>query len=187
MDGQHAVTAATVVAVSLDGAHHFSKEAVDGITLIAGHGIDGDAHAGSTVQHRSRVRRDPDQPNLRQVHLIHRELLDELNDKGFDVHPADLGENITTVGIDLLGLARGTLLRIGESAEIEITGLRNPCSQINDFRPGLLKEVVHRRDDGSIVRRMGVMGIVHVGGDIQPGASITIHPPEGARKPLDCV
>ncbi len=147
----------------------------------------GDAHAGSTVQHRSRVRKNQDRPNLRQVHLIHRELLDDLNGKGFDVSPADLGENITTVGIDLLGLPRGTRLRIGPSAEIEVTGLRNPCAQIDDFRPGLLREVLRRDTNGKVVRLTGVMGIVHVGGEVGPSDPIVVELPCGALEPLECV
>ncbi len=176
----------SVVSVGRDGAHRFSKTPVAVITLIAGHGVAGDAHAGATVQHRSRVRKDPQQPNLRQVHLIHRELLDDLNEKGFDVSPADLGENITTVGIDLLGLPRGTRLRIG-SAEIEVTGLRNPCAQIESFRPGLLKEVLCRKADGDVVRLTGVMGVIHVGGEVRPGDPITVELPCGALEPLECV
>lgn len=187
MASPHEKTEACVVAVSLDDKHRFSKTPVDVITLVQAHGILGDAHAGEHVQHRSRVRADPKQPNLRQVHLIHQELLDDLHARGFDVAPADLGENITTVGIDLLGLPRGTRLMIGDSAQIEVTGLRNPCSQIENFRRGLLKEVVHRSDDGSIVRLTGVMGIVQTGGDIRPGDPIGVVLPAGPHEPLDMV
>ncbi|MGV8847304.1 MOSC domain-containing protein [Tessaracoccus sp.] len=183
----HEPTEALVVAVSLDDRHRFSKTPVGVITLIQGLGILGDAHAGERVQHRSRVRADPDQPNLRQVHLIHQELLDDLRAKGFTVGPADLGENITTVGVDLLGLPRGARLMIGGSAEIEVTGLRNPCSQIESFQPGLLKEVVHRAEDGSVVRLTGVMGIVRSSGDIRPGDAIHVVLPEGSREPLEQV
>ncbi len=187
MAEQQRTAGATVVAVSRDDAHRFSKAPAEVITLLAGLGVDGDCHASRTVQHLSRARVNPDQPNLRQVHLIHSELLDDLRARGFDVRPADLGENITTVGIDLLGLPRGARLRIGGSAEIEVTGLRNPCSQIEDFQRGLLKEVVHREADGSVVRRTGIMGIVISSGRIRPGDTISIELPDLPHEALDCV
>lgn len=177
----------TVIGVSSDGAHRFSKEPAGAITLLAGLGVAGDAHAGVTVQHRSRVAVDPTQPNLRQVHLMHAELFDELRGKGFDVQPGQLGENITTRGLDLLGLGRGTRLRIGATAVVEVTGLRNPCVQIDRFRPGLLKEVVHRAEDGSLVRKAGIMGVVLAGGDVVPGDPITLEPPPGPHRPLNPV
>src|SRR5262249_35071957 len=133
-----------IVAVCRDGQHCFSKPTTHEIMLLAGLGVQGDAHAGVTVQHRSRVAADPTQPNLRQVHLIHAELHDELREQGFTVEAGQLGENITTRGLDLLALPRGTVLRLGPRAVIEVTGLRNPCSQINDFRPGLLNAVLGR-------------------------------------------
>lgn len=175
-----------VVGLAQDGEHRFSKVPVQTALLVAGLGVDGDAHAGTTVQHRSRVRRDPRQPNLRQVHLIHAELLEEVNHEGFDVHPGTLGENILTRGLDLLRMPRGTILAIG-SARIEITGLRNPCQQIEEARPGLLRRVVYRDRDGQVVRRCGVMGIVLDGGQITVGDRITVALPEGEQQPLEPV
>ena len=164
-----------MVGVSRDGRHRFSKRPEEAITLVAGLGVDGDAHFGATVQHLSRVRRDPTQPNLRQVHLIHRELFDEVT---ADVLPGQLGENITTEGVDLLGLPRGTRLRIGDQAVLELTGLRNPCVQIDRFRPGLLKEVVGTGDDGAVVRKAGVMAVVIEGGAVRPGDAIQVRLPD---------
>jgi MOSC domain-containing protein YiiM len=172
------------VAVSRDSGHRFSKGvADDGIVLVAGLGVEGDAHSGETVKHRSRVAVDPAQPNLRQVHLIHAELLEELAGKGFRVSAGDLGENILTRGIDLLGLGTGTLLRIGE-AEIEITGLRNPCAQIERFLAGLLAAVLDKAADGTLIRKCGVMGIVLHGGAVQAGDAILVTPPSGPHRPL---
>ena len=166
-----------VVAVSRDAGHGFSKSvAADGITLLAGLGVEGDAHCGQTVKHRSRVAVDPTQPNLRQVHLIHAELLDELAAQGFAVAAGDLGENILTRGVDLLGLSRGTLLKIGE-AEIEVTGLRNPCAQIERFQPGLLAAVLSHAADGALVRKCGVMGIVRKSGLVCSDDPIVVVPP----------
>ena len=178
---------AQVVAVSRDSTHRFSKEPAESIRLLAGLGVEGDAHAGVTVQHRSRVARDPSQPNLRQVHLLHQELLDELRQQGFDVAPGELGENVTTTGLDLLDLPTGTVLRIGAEAEIEVTGLRNPCVQINTFRPGLLKAVVHQDESGDLVRRGGVMAVVRRGGSIGPGDPIAIELPDGPHRCLQPV
>ncbi|MFJ8477930.1 MOSC domain-containing protein [Kitasatospora sp. NPDC094011] len=177
----------TVVAVSSNAEYSFSKPNRTGITLLAGLGVEGDVHAGVTVRHRSRVAKDPTVPNLRQVHLIHRELLTELDGSGFDVAPGALGENITTEGVDLLGLPVGAVLRIGPEAEVEVTGLRNPCLQIDDYRPGLLKQVVHRAADGTIVRRAGIMGVVRTGGPVRPGDPITVELPAGPHRPLDRV
>ncbi|MVN86069.1 MOSC domain-containing protein [Deinococcus sp. HMF7620] len=164
---------ATVLCVARDSTHRFSKVPSPAITLLAGLGVAGDAHAGRTVQHRSRVRADPTQPNLRQIHLIHAELLNDLALRGFAVRPADLGENVTTRGVDLLALPRGTRLRLGE-AVVEVTGLRNPCAQIEAFQPGLLKELVGRDEAGQPVFRAGVMGVVLVGGDVQPDDPIEV-------------
>lgn len=163
-----------VVAVSRDGEHRFSKVVTDRVELLAGLGVAGDAHAGATVQHRSRVAADPTQPNLRQVHLIPGELLVELEQRGFDVAPGQLGENITTRGLDVLGLPRGTRLHLGAQAVVEVTGLRNPCAQINAFRPGLLAEVVGRDHEGRVVRRAGVMGVVVTGGTVTAGDEIRV-------------
>ncbi len=184
MTEENATAPPSVISVSRDGEHRFSKTPVDVITLVAGIGVEGDAHAGEEVQHLSRVARNPTQPNLRQVHLMHSELFDELRERGFDVGPSQLGENITTSGVDLLNLPRGTTLRIGAAAEIEITGLRNPCSQINDFSPGLMQEVVHRDADGTLVRKTGVMGIVVSGGPVGRGDSISVDLPGGTHEPL---
>lgn len=177
----------TVVAVSSNAEYSFTKPNRDGITLLAGLGVEGDVHAGVTVKHRSRVAQDPTRPNLRQVHLIHRELLTELGESGFDVAPGALGENITTEGVDLLGLPVGAVLRIGPQAEVEITGLRNPCAQIDTYRPGLLKQVVGRAEDGTIVRRAGIMGIVRTGGPVRPGDTVEVKLPDGPHRPLDRV
>ncbi|MFE6052951.1 MOSC domain-containing protein [Kitasatospora sp. NPDC056446] len=177
----------TVVAVSSSAEYTFSKPNRAGITLVAGLGVEGDVHAGVTVRHRSRVAQDPTRPNLRQVHLIHRELLAELGESGFDVAPGALGENITTEGVDLLGLPVGAVLRIGAEAEVEVTGLRNPCAQIDAYRSGLLKRVVGRADDGTIVRRAGIMGIVRTGGPIRPGDTITVDLPARPHRALDRV
>ncbi|MEV7596344.1 MOSC domain-containing protein [Kitasatospora sp. NPDC089797] len=177
----------TVVAVSSNAEYSFSKPNRAGITLLAGLGVEGDVHAGVTVRHRSRVAKDPTVPNLRQVHLIHRELLTELDGSGFDVAPGALGENITTEGVDLLGLPVGAVLRIGPEAVVEVTGLRNPCLQIDGFRPGLLKQVVRRAADGTIVRRAGIMGVVLAGGPVRPGDAITVELPAGPHRPLDRV
>lgn len=168
-----------VIAVSREAGHRFSK-AVEkaGIELVAGRGVHGDAHSGETVKHRSRVAVDPTQPNLRQVHLIHAELLDELAAKGFSVSAGDLGENILTRGIDLLGLPTGACLAIGET-EIEITGLRNPCGQIERFQPGLLAAVLDKAADGSVIRKCGVIGIVRRGGAVRAGDGITVTLPSG--------
>ena len=176
-----------VVAVQRDGAHRFSKVSVGAITLLEGLGVEGDAHAGATVQHRSRVRRDPTQPNLRQVHLIHAELLDHVNVLGYDVGPGALGENITTRGIDLLDLPTGTVLHLGDHARVEVTGLRNPCVQIDRYRSGLLKEVLHTTDDGTVVRLAGVMGVVLAGGEVRLGDGIRISLPSVPHRPLEPV
>lgn len=177
----------TVVAVSKSSAHIFSKFPCDSIELLAGLGAKGDAHAGETVKHRSRVKADPTQPNLRQVHLLHEELLDALKDQGFDVEYGSIGENITTRGIDLLDLPRRTRLRIGQRAVVEITGLRNPCKQLDDYQRGLLSAVLERRGDGAVIRKAGVMGIVVVGGVIQPGDEIHVTLPAQPHDKLDRV
>lgn len=173
-----------VTAVGRSEEHTFSKPTETSIRLLTSLGVEGDAHSGETVKHRSRVRRDPTQPNLRQVHLIHAELHDELGEAGFEVKPGQLGENVTTRGVDLLGLPTGTVLRIGDSAVVEVTGLRNPCYQIDDFQHGLLKQVLHREDDGTVVRRTGVMGVVRAGGDVRVGDPIRVELPATPHEPL---
>ena len=175
------MTSARVTGVSRAGEHRFSKNAEDAITLVAGLGVEGDAHFGETVQHLSRVRRDPTQPNLRQVHLIHSELFDEVT---ADVEPGQLGENVTTTGLAILDLPRGTRLRLGEDAVVELTGLRNPCVQIDRFRPGLLKQVVGVDAAGEVVRKAGVMAVVLEGGVVKPGDAIEVTLPDGAFEAL---
>jgi len=181
------MTAASVVSVSRDPEHRFSKEVVDDIVLIAGLGVEGDAHAGTTVQHRSRVARDPSQPNLRQVHLVHVELFDEVEGSGFEVAPGELGENVTTRGVDLLGLPRGAVLRLGPDAVVEVTGLRNPCVQIDGFEAGLMRELVSRDDSGQVVRKAGVMAVVLVGGRVAPGDGVDVELPDGEHEALQPV
>jgi len=176
-----------VVAVHRSGRHTFSKFGEDAITLVAGAGVEGDAHAGATVKHRSRVRRDPTQPNLRQVHLIHAELFDQLVAAGFVVHPGELGENVTTAGVELLLLPAGTRLRLGPKALVEITGLRNPCSQLDRFQPGLMAAVLERRPDGSLARKAGVMAVVLEGGEVRPEDGIDVLLPAEPHRPLEPV
>ncbi|MBL6457849.1 MOSC domain-containing protein [Belnapia sp. T6] len=176
-----------VVAVALDGAHRFSKGLTPEITLVEGLGIAGDAHAGITVKHRSRVARDPSQPNLRQVHLLQAELFEEVAAGGFRVAPAELGENVTTSGIDLLGLPTGTRLRLGAEAVVEVTGLRNPCSQIERWQPGLLAAVLDRDADGRLVRKAGIMAVVVTGGPVRPGDAITVELPPPPHRRLEPV
>ena len=173
-----------VKAVAQAGSHRFSKTPQMWIRLLAGLGVEGDAHMGTTVKHRSRVACDPSQPNLRQVHLLHRELLDELATKGFTVGPGDIGENILTAGIDLLGLPTGAELRIGADATIRITGLRNPCLQLNKFQPGLMAATLDRDPAGNLIRKAGVMAIVLTGGEVRPGDAITVTLPDGPPIPL---
>jgi MOSC domain-containing protein YiiM len=168
---------AVVLAVSRSAGHTFSKANQASIRLLAGLGVEGDAHAGVTVRHRSRVAADPTQPNLRQVHLIHAELFDELHAAGFTVTAGQLGENITTRGIDLISLPPGTRLQIGETAVVEIKGLRNPCGQIDRFQPGLLAAVLGHDADGNLVRKAGVMGVVSVGGEVRVGDTIGVELP----------
>ncbi|GAB4130298.1 MAG: MOSC domain-containing protein [Roseiflexaceae bacterium] len=177
----------TVSSVSVSASHTFSKLTQAQIELVAGLGVAGDAHMGATVKHRSRVARDPSQPNLRQVHCIHAELFDQLVVHGFQVLPGQMGENITTVGIDLLSLPTGTRLSIGPDAVIEITGLRNPCVQIDQFQPGLLAAVLDRDAAGNLIRKAGVMSIVRVGGIVRPGDSIAIEYPAEPWQPLQVV
>lgn len=177
----------SVIAVHRDSAHRFSKVPEDLVTLARGVGVVGDAHAGVTVQHRSRVAVDPTQPNLRQVHLMHAELFEDLRAQGFDVRPGQLGENITTQGLDLLGLPRGARLHLGATVVLEVTGLRNPCAQIDAYRSGLLKAVAYRDLDGSLVRKAGVMAVVVTGGDVARGDAVRVETPGGSHEPLDRV
>lgn len=174
---------ALVVSVSLSPAHGFSKMPVDTIRLIAGRGVEGDAHCGTTVKHRSRVAVDPNQPNLRQVHLLPEELVIELAARGFRIGPGDIGENILTRGLDLVGLPTGARLTIGE-AVVEVTGLRNPCIQLDRFQAGLTQAVLGRAADGGLVRKAGVMAIVLEGGRVRPGDALAVALPEGPHRPL---
>jgi len=174
----------SIIAVSSRAGHHFSKAPCLSIRLLKGLGVAGDAHMGETVKHRSRVRKDPSQPNLRQVHLMHAELFDELRAKGFVVRPADLGENITTAGIDLLSLPAGTRLHLGASAVVEITGLRNPCIQIDDFQKGLMAATLDRDADGNLVRKAGIMSIVLADGDVRSGDAISVELPAAPHQAL---
>jgi MOSC domain-containing protein YiiM len=175
---------AMVTAVSRSRRHTFSKPNMLTIRLVAGLGVEGDAHLGEKVKHRSRVRRNPDDPNLRQVHLIHEELFAELRALGFDVAAGAIGENVTTRGIDLLGLPTGARLRLGTEAVIEVTGLRNPCRQLDAFQPGLMAAVLDRDAMGGVVRKTGIMAIVIHGGDVRPGDAIAVQLPAGERRPL---
>jgi MOSC domain-containing protein YiiM len=176
-----------IEAVSRSGGHTFHKPNRDTIRLLAGLGVEGDAHLGVTVKHRSRVARDPTQPNLRQVHLIHAELHDELAAAGFVVKPGEMGENVTTRGIDLLALPVGTRLHLGEEAVVEVTGLRNPCAQLDHFQPGLMAAVLDRDEHGGLVRKAGVMGIVLAGGDVRPGDLVRVELPSQPHRPLEPV
>jgi len=176
-----------VLAVHRSADHSFSKFAEEAIVLQAGLGVRGDAHAGATVRHRSRVARDPSQANLRQVHLLHAELFDELMAADFAVWPGDLGENITTRGLDLLALPTGTRLHLGSGAVIELTGLRNPCSQLDRFQPGLMAAVLGRDAAGRLLRKAGVMAVVLTGGEVRAGAAIGVERPGRPHRPLEPV
>ena len=169
-----------VVAVASSSTHSFSKTRQSAITVVAGLGVEGDAHCGVTVKHRSRVAKDPTQPNLRQVHLIHGELFSELGQQGFTVQPSQLGENITTRDIDLFALSPGTRLHLGDTAVIELTGYRVPCNQLDGVDPKLLTNLEVKLDDGRSVRRAGVMAIVLEGGTVRPNDAIRIVAPAGA-------
>jgi MOSC domain-containing protein YiiM len=173
-----------VEAVSRGSTHGVGKENGNVIRLIAGHGVEGDVHAGVTVKHRSRVRKDPTQPNLRQVHLIHAELHDELRERGFDLRPGEMGENVTTRGLDLLALPTGARLRLGAEAVVEVTGLRNPCKQLDGLAPGLMGAVLARDASGALVRKAGVMGVVLEGGVVRRGDPIGVELPVGSHVPL---
>ena len=181
------MSSTSVVAVARDASHGFSKKLASEIRILDGLGVEGDAHLGKTVKHRSRMAVDPTKPNLRQVHLIHSELFVEVGKKGFRIRPADLGENITTEGIDLLALPRGTVLKIGETVELEVTGLRNPCKQIDDFQAGLLSAVLLKGEKGEIIRKSGIMTVVRAGGKVKAGDSIQAIYPQKPYLPLERV
>ena len=179
--------AGVVVAVCRSPAHTMSKPAAGTIRLVEGLGVEGDAHNGVTVKHRSRVAKDPSVPNLRQVHLMHAELFDELRAAGFAVTPGIMGENVTTRGVDLLGLSTGALLHLGRQAVVEVTGLRNPCRQLNGLQPGLMNATLARDDDGNLVRKAGIMGIVLKGGEVTDGDPIEVELPAAPHRPLEPV
>jgi MOSC domain-containing protein YiiM len=178
---------AVVSAVHAAPGHTLRKEPRERIRLLAGLGVEGDAHCGETVKHRSRVRRDPTQPNLRQVHLLHGELHDELDAVGFALAPGRMGENVTTRGLDLLALPTGTLLRLGGDAVVEVTGLRNPCVQLDGIRPGLMAATLARDERGGLVRKAGVMAVVRVGGAVRPGDAVAVELPPAPHSPLEPV
>ena len=180
------MSAATVIAVASDTEHNVSKITKPAITLVAGFGVQGDAHGGVTVKHRSRVAKDPSQPNLRQVHLIHQELFDDLSEQGYEIVAGQMGENILTRGIALLDLPTGAKLEIGE-ALVEITGLRNPCHQLNQIKEGLMQKLVFKNENGDVIRLCGVMGIVLQGGEVEVGNKITVTLPEKPYIPLEKV
>ena len=173
-----------VKAVSRSANHTFSKPTEARITLLAGHGVEGDAHAGATIKHLSRILKFGNAPNLRQVHLIHEELFEELRAAGFALSPGQMGENVTTRGVDLLKLPKGARLHLGEEAVIEITGLRNPCRQLNKLQPGLMAATLARDVAGNLERKAGVMAIVLAGGEVKNGDPIRIELPEGPHQPL---
>jgi MOSC domain-containing protein YiiM len=181
------VSPAIVVAVSKSDRHSFTKPTQASIRLLTGLGVEGDAHQGTMVKHRHRVAKNPNEPNLRQVHLIHAELHDELAAQGFVVASGEMGENVTTRGIDLLNLPRGARLHLGAEAIVEVTGLRNPCVQIDRFQPGLLAACVSKDEAGRTIRKCGVMSVVIAGGEVQPGDAITVELPNGSHEPLDVV
>lgn len=176
-----------VEAVSASPGHTMSKPSRPSIRLLAGLGVEGDAHMGTTVKHRSRVRRDPSQPNLRQVHLIHGELHDQLRAAGFEVYPGQMGENITTRRLDLLGLPAGARLHLGAEAVVEVTGLRNPCAQLDGISPGLMSAVLDKDEQGTLIRKAGVMAIVLTGGEVRPGDPIRVELPASPHRPLERV
>ena len=171
-------------AVAASRVHAFSKEAQEVVRLVEGLGVEGDAHAGVTVQHLSRVRRDPTQPNLRQVHLVAGELLDRLVQDGYRVQPGSIGENVTTRGVDLLGLPTGAVLRLGADAVVEVTGLRNPCLQLDRFQDGLMRAVLDRDEHDELIRKAGVMAVVRASGYVRPGDPIETTAPVDPHEPL---
>ncbi len=178
---------ACVVSVSRDDGHRFSKPTVAEIRLLEDWGVEGDAHAGPTVRHRSRRARDPQQPNLRQVHLLHEELFDDVAGRGFRVLPGEMGENVTTRGVLLLSLPVGTVPQLGPDASVELTGLRNPCVQIDALATELMRQMLGRDANGDVVRRAGVMAVVRSSGVVRPGDPITVQLPHGPHRRLEPV
>jgi MOSC domain-containing protein YiiM len=176
-----------VTAVSRSASHTMVKPMQESIHLLCGLGVEGDAHLGKTVKHRSRVRRDPSQPNLRQVHLIHEELHEELRRAGFIVVPGQMGENVTTRGVDLLGLPSGTRLHLGDRAVVEVTGLRNPCVQLDGLQRGLMTATLGWDQQGGLVRKSGIMSVVLADGNVRPGDPIRVELPPEPHEPLEPV
>ena len=176
-----------VVSVSLSGKHTFSKYRASAIKLLAGLGVEGDAHCGALVRHRYHVKQDPTRPNLCQVHLLHSEVFAELAANGFTIAPGDIGENVTTRGVDLLNLPTGTLLHLGTDAIVEVTGLRSPCVLIERFKSGLLPAVVEKASSGNVIRKAGIMAIVRSGGFVKPGDDIAVTLPQRPWRPMVCV
>lgn len=176
-----------VMSVSRDDQHRFSKPPTKSVRMIAGFGIEGDAHAGATTRHRYLLKKDPERPNLTQVHLIASELFDELADSGFSVSAGDLGENITTRGLDLLALPLGTRLLLGGDAIVEVTGLRSPCRLINTYQAGLMKAVLGKDAGGRVIRKAGIMSVVVESGVVRPGDRILVELPIGEHVPLGVV
>jgi MOSC domain-containing protein YiiM len=177
----------SVVAVAASSRHTFTKPEQLFVKLLAGLGIEGDAHAGATVMHRYARPKNPSQPNLRQVHLIHEELIDELKLKGFGVYPGAMGENITTRGIALLDLPTGTRLKIGRDAVVEVTGLRSPCKLMEKFQKGLMYAVLDKGSNGEVIRKSGIMGIVLRDGVVQAGDAIKVQLPPEPHQQLQVV
>jgi MOSC domain-containing protein YiiM len=179
--------AGIVTAVSRSPSHSFTKPNADSIRLVAGLGVDGDAHQGATVKHRSRIERFGHLPNLRQVHLMHAELFDELRGTGFAVAAGQMGENVTTEGVDLLGLPTGARLHLGPDAVVEVTGLRNPCRQLDKLQPGLMAATLARDPEGNLIRKAGIMGIVLEGGEVRQGDPIRVELPPPPHQKLEPV
>ena len=176
-----------VIALHRSAVHNFSKQPETSLNLLQGLGIEGDAHMGATVKHRSRVAANPNQPNLRQVHLLHAEMIDEIRGKGFDIKSGDVGENITTHGIDLINLPRHTRLHIGSSVILSVTGLRNPCAQLDNFQSGLTQAFLGKTADGKLIRKAGIMAIVLESGAIHQGDEIRLELPSPPHLMLERV
>jgi MOSC domain len=176
--------AGVVTTVSRSEGHTLTKLNADSIRLLAGLGVEGDAHSGATVKHRSRLARFANEPNLRQIHLIHAELHDTLREQGFAVSAGQMGENVTTRGVDLLELPTGARLHLGDMAIVEVTGLRNPCAQLDRIQPGLMGATLKRARDGSLVRKAGIVAVVLAGGDVRPGDRIRVELPPHPHRPL---
>jgi len=170
----------SVLSVSMSSSHGFSKRPTDYIYLLSGCGVQGDVHCSGAASSN----------NKRQVHLIASELLTELarkDSKGraYIISPGALGENITTKGIDLVGLNEGTRLHFGDGddhAIVRITGLRNPKKRLDEWPKGLLDRCAMKNKKGEITgRKIGVMGIVEEDGFVQPGHMVYVEKPKTAK------